>query len=103
MEAAERLQHLAETLGLTDDQKAKIGAIFKEEFEKSRAMMEDASLAPEDRRAKMRELREDSRTRARAVLTPEQQQKFDALPRPGRGPRGEGPGEAPPPPASGNL
>ena len=36
-------------------------------------------------------------------LTPEQQEKFDAMPRPGRGPRGEGPGGAhPPPPAADN-
>ncbi len=101
MDPAERLRHLTDVLGLTDDQQAKMKAIFKDEVEKRRDIMDDAALSPEDRRAKMMALGQDLRTRLRAVLTPEQQQKFDAMPRPGRGPRGEGPGgDAPPPPAA---
>ncbi len=99
MDPAERLRHMTEVLGLTDGQQAQMKAIFKDEMEKRRAIMEDESLAPEDRRAKMMALGQDMRTRLRALLTPEQQQKFDAMPRPGRGPRGEVPsGDAPPPP-----
>jgi protein CpxP len=99
MDPAQRLQRLTEVLGLTEDQQAKIKSIFQEEAGKSQAIMDDSSLSREDRRAKRQELRTDMQARVRAMLTPEQQTTFDAMPRPGRGPRGEGPaGESPPPP-----
>jgi len=108
MDPGQRLQHLTEALGLSEDQQAKIKAIFKEEVEKRRAIMDDTSLSREDLRAKMMDLGQEMQARLRALLTPEQQQKFDAMPRPGRWMRGEGPGHggppppAPPPPANGN-
>lgn len=61
--------------GLTADQKTKIQGIYA----KSAAGLRDAS--PEERAGKMRETRDQ----VRAVLTPEQQTKFDAMPAPGRG------------------
>ncbi len=97
MDPAERLQRLSEALNLTDDQKAKIAPMLKEDQEKGRAIMTDSSLSREERRAKMMDLMKDSRARIRALLTPEQQQKFDAMPRPGRGPRDRGAGGGPPP------
>ena len=110
MDPAERLKHLSEVLNLTDDQKAKVAAILKDDQEKGQAIRNDSSLSREDRRAKMMDLMKDSQTRIRALLTPEQQQKFDAMPRPERGPRDRGasggppPGEngPPPPPPAGN-
>lgn len=98
MDPAQMLQHMKEQLSLTDDQTAKVDAIFKAQAEKRQAIMDDTALSPDDRRAKMQDLRKDSMAQVRALLTPEQQQKFDVMPRPGRGPRGEGPGGGPPPP-----
>jgi len=99
MYPAQMLQRMKEQLSLTDDQSVKVGAIFKAQAEKRQAIMDDAALSPDDRRAKMEEFRKDAIAQIRVLLTPEQQQKLDAMPRPGRGPRGDGPGdESPPPP-----
>jgi Spy/CpxP family protein refolding chaperone len=97
MDPAERLKHLSEVLNLTDDQKAKVAAILKDDQEKGQAIRNDSSLSREDRRAKMMDLMKDSQAQIRALLTPEQQQKFDTMPRPARGPRGDGAGNGPPP------
>jgi len=86
------MERAAKMLGLTDDQKAQ----WKEIGEQERAAMEpifsDQSLSREDRRAKMMELRKGYAEQRRAVLTPEQQQKFDEMQAKmrERGPRGEG-------------
>jgi Spy/CpxP family protein refolding chaperone len=101
MDPAERLQRLSEVLNLTDDQKAKIASILKDDQEKGQAIRNDSSLSREDRRAKMMDLMKDSQAQIRALLTPEQQQKFDAMPRPARGPRDGGAGNGPPPAENG--
>jgi protein CpxP len=93
----ERLQRMSETLNLTQEQKDQVAAILKENAPQIQAIMNDESLSRDDRRAKMQGLRKDMRARIRAVLTPEQQTKFDAMPRPGWGTRGQGPGHEPPP------
>jgi Spy/CpxP family protein refolding chaperone len=99
MDPAQMLQRMKEQLNLTDEQTAKVGAIFKAQGEKRQAIMNDTSLSPDDKHAKMEELRKDAMAQIRALLTPEQQKKLDAMPRPGRGPRGEGRGgDSPPPP-----
>ena len=88
----ERLLKMAEHLGLTAEQKEKVGAILKEQMEQGRAIREDESLTQEQRREKMQAFGKATREKIRAVLTPEQQVKFDAMPRRGPGgPRGERP------------
>jgi Spy/CpxP family protein refolding chaperone len=67
---------------LTADQKTKITAIFT----KTAADMQ--AIPQEDRRTKGRELRTAANKEVRALLTPEQQTKFDAIPQ--RGPGGGG-------------
>jgi periplasmic protein CpxP/Spy len=98
MDPARMLGRLKTELNLTDDQTAKVKTIFEDQRAKMQALRGDESLSREDRRAKMMDLMKASRDQIRALLTPEQQQKFDAMPRPGRGPRGEGPAGGPPPP-----
>ena len=99
MDPAEMLERLKTAVNLTDDQTAKVKAIFQDQRAKMEALRGDESLSREDRRAKMMELMKAGHDQIRALLTPDQQQKFDAMPRPGfgRGPRGEGPGGEPPP------
>ncbi len=88
----ERLQKMAEHLGLTAEQKEKVGAILKEQMEQGRAIREDESLTREQRREKMQAFGKATREKIRAMLTPEQQAKFDAMPKRGPGgPRGERP------------
>jgi Spy/CpxP family protein refolding chaperone len=64
-----------EALTLTADQKTKIKDIITANMEKAK------EAAPEDRRTIMQGLRDQ----IRALLTPEQQTKFDAMPQRGTG------------------
>jgi len=72
-----RIEHLTKELGLNDDQKAKVEAIFKEQKEKFKA------------------IHEETQTRLKAVLTPEQAKKLDELHarRPKRGDAPPAPGK----------
>jgi len=98
MDPGQMLEHLKTALNLTDDQVAKVKAIVQAQGDKRRAIMEDDSLSREDRWAKVMDLMKSTHDQIRALLTPDQQQKFDAMPRRGRGMRGEGPAGGPPPP-----
>jgi Spy/CpxP family protein refolding chaperone len=101
-------EHLAKALNLTTDQQTKVKAIFQQNEQQMRAIHDDQSLSPEDRRAKMEQLHESIKSQVNGVLTPEQQQKFAQLHKdhgPGHGgrggrhhPGGQGGEEAPPPP-----
>jgi periplasmic protein CpxP/Spy len=87
----DRIKQLDEALKLTDDQKTKITALLKTQMENMAPLFADQSMSREDRRAKMMEIGKATNDAIKALLTPEQQTKFDALPRPGRGgPRGPG-------------
>jgi Spy/CpxP family protein refolding chaperone len=91
---------LAEELGLSDDQKAKVQEAMKEQGEQRKAISSDTALSKEDKQAKMKALRESMTEKMKTILTAEQFAKWEKMPRgPGgpRGPRGEGkpPGEKP--------
>lgn len=81
----QRLKQLDETLKLTDDQKQKI----KDIWAKQAGSMKD--LSPDERRTKGREMFKAVHDQIRAILTPEQQKKFDQM-RP-EGPRAAGKGK----------
>jgi len=82
------LERLAEELGLTADQKAKLGPIMKHQQEQMQALRKDESLSQEQRREKSRALREENQKAIAAILTPEQAKKFAEMRE--RGPRGGG-------------
>ena len=90
MDPATMLARLDEAVTLTADQKTKVTDIYKKMADQMQA------LAPEDRRTKGQEIRTATNAEIRALLTPDQQKKFDAMPQ-GRGPGGGkgGPGGAP--------
>jgi periplasmic protein CpxP/Spy len=93
----QRVARLDAAVGpLTDDQKTKIKAIYDADAKKRTDLM--AANDP-DAMTKMRAMMTDERTQIRALLTPDQQTKFDAMPQ-GRGGRGGGaPGGGAPPAA----
>ena len=96
-----RMQHLTEALGLTAEQQQQIAAVFAASGQQRQAIMA-AALAEEDRRTKLRALMADAQARFRALLTPDQQKKLDAMPHEGRGrwgPKGSV-GEGAPAPAA---
>ncbi|MCS7337494.1 MAG: Spy/CpxP family protein refolding chaperone [Verrucomicrobiae bacterium] len=77
----QRVRRMSETLNLTPDQQAKVRTILEEERNKMRELRADATLTPEQRRTKMRELAQESNNKIRQILTSEQKEKFDAMPR----------------------
>jgi Spy/CpxP family protein refolding chaperone len=89
-------------LDLTAGQTAQLQQIFTEEQAQMEALRSNTALAPEDRRAQMMGLHQGVQTRIRAVLTPDQQTKFDAMQARMRERRmgGRNEGAPPPPPPS---
>jgi Spy/CpxP family protein refolding chaperone len=91
---------IAEELGLSEDQKAKMGEVMKEQAPKYKALREDTSLSKEDKMAKAKAIREEGAAKIKGILTPEQFEKWQKMQQNRRGPggpRGEGkpPGEKP--------
>ena len=74
-----RLKMLTEKLDLTEDQQAKLKTILEDESTQMQNLHHDTSMAPEDRRAKMKELHESSTEKINAVLTPDQQSKWKQM------------------------
>jgi len=97
---AQRLTELTQKLSLTDAQQQQVKAIWAASEEQGKALRDDDSLSREDRRAKMDAIMKSSHDQVRAILTPDQQKTFDAMPPERRGHRGppKGDGDAPPPP-----
>ena len=74
-----RVEQIDKAVTLTADQKTKILAIL----EKAREEMQ--AIPKEERKDKMADMMKAQNAKVRAVLTPEQQAKFDALPQGGQG------------------
>src|SRR6266571_1449619 len=68
----ERFENMRRELNLTDEQTAAVHAILDETREEYRALRTEL-------RPRFEEPRQKARTRIRALLTPEQQQKFDGM------------------------
>ena len=95
-----QVEFLTKKLNLTPDQVTQVKAIDEDSGKQMKALREDTSVAQQDKRAKMMDIRKASQGKIRALLTPDQQTKFDALETEMRGrmrDRGQG---GPPPPAT---
>ena len=66
-------------LALSDDQKNKITPIIADRQQRMRALHSDTSQRPMQRRRKAKEIMSDSDQKIKAVLTPEQQQKYSEM------------------------
>ena len=75
----DRLEWLSKELNLTDGQKEKLKPILQDEGKQMGAVHDDSSLTPDQKRDKVKQIRETSRPQIQAVLTPEQQEKFKNL------------------------
>lgn len=97
MTSDQRVDRLDQAVGpLTADQKTKIKAIYDADQKKMQDLMQ---AQDPDMRTKMMAMRQDENKQIRALLTPDQQTKFDAMPQ-GRGGRGGGGGNGGAPPAA---
>jgi len=80
MTAEQRIEQIEQAVGsLSADQKKKIAAVYAAMAEKMQGLSQD------ERREKGMELMSNARKEVRALLTPEQQKKFDDMPQGGRG------------------
>jgi periplasmic protein CpxP/Spy len=70
---------LTKRLDLTPDQVTQVKAIDADARTQSQAVFADSSLSQDDKRSKMMSIRQASNAKIRAILTPDQQTKFDAL------------------------
>jgi Spy/CpxP family protein refolding chaperone len=77
--ADQHLQTLSERLNLTDDQKAKLKPILEDKMKQMKAVHEDSSLSPDQKRTKMKSIHDSLHEQINAVLTPEQQTKFKQM------------------------
>jgi Spy/CpxP family protein refolding chaperone len=66
------LEHMTKTLDLTPDQQAKIGPILEQARPQVKA-------ARQESKEKMKAIRDNVRAQIRPLLTPPQQQKWDAI------------------------
>jgi Spy/CpxP family protein refolding chaperone len=80
-------------LNLTDDQRAKIQPILQSSRQQAQAVRNDATLTPEQKQAKIRDIHQGTMTQMNSLLTPEQQQQWQEM-RQRRGPGGK---HVPPP------
>ena len=88
-----QLQHMSETLNLTDDQKTKIKPILEDASKQMQQLRGDTSLSQQDWRAKMQEIHENTMSQIKPILTSDQQKKLESMhERGGRGGHGHGEG-----------
>ena len=101
-----QVEFLTKKLSLTPDQVTQVKAIDADTWKQSKALHEDTTMAEADKRAKMMDIHKSSTAKIRALLTPDQQTKFDALEaemRERRENHGGEHGPPPPPPSTPQL
>ena len=112
MNPERRLEMMQKQLNLNADQTKQVKAIIDDGRARGEALRSDTTLSQDDKRAKMMDMRREESGKIRAVLTPDQQTKFDEMQARERGrmegrggpggpggPGGSGPqGSQPPPP-----
>jgi periplasmic protein CpxP/Spy len=75
----DRMQTIAKELNLTDAQKEQLKPILQDEFQKLKALREDQSLSREQKMEKLKAIREELLPQLKAILTPEQIEKWQKL------------------------
>ena len=84
------LEHLSQELNLTDDQKSKVKPILEEQSKQMQDLRQSTSTSEPDRRAKMKQIHENTLSQLRPILTSDQQKKLDEM-MSHQGERGRGP------------
>jgi periplasmic protein CpxP/Spy len=76
---ARQLQHLTKALSLTPDQATQIKPILQNQMTQMTALRQNTETPQMDKRQQMMQIHSDAQTKIRAVLTSDQQPKYDAL------------------------
>jgi periplasmic protein CpxP/Spy len=74
-----QVKRLTKRLQLTPEQQRQLLPILSQRTEQVNAIRNDASLSVQDRRAKLRDARQESETQIKNVLTDTQRQQYDAM------------------------
>lgn len=74
-----QLHMLSKRLNLTDDQQKQILPILANRRQQMESLRADSTLAPQDRRAKLRSLRDESDLQIKAVLNDSQKQTYEQM------------------------
>ena len=69
----DRLQEAVKELNLNDDQKDKLKDVFANSRTKRETILNDSSLTDDQKREKMKTLRQDTMSKVNHILTPDQQ------------------------------
>ena len=77
--AGNYVQKLIQALGLTDSQVAQIKTILQTSEGQSKTILEDSSLAQDQKSVQLSTLKTSTNQQITALLTPEEQQKFTML------------------------
>lgn len=75
----DQVKMLSEKLNLSDDQQAKVKSILTDQHQQMQAIRDDSSLSQDDKRSKMRGLRDATHSKIRDVLNDDQKTKFDQM------------------------
>jgi protein CpxP len=79
MNPNKQAKHLAKALNLSKDQVQQIRPILADRDQQIESLRGDASLAPQDRHAKMQAIQQDSKAKIEAVLNGNQKQQFEQM------------------------
>jgi hypothetical protein len=75
----DQVKMLTQELNLTSDQQSKMKNVLEDQHQQAMTIINDNSLARDDKIQKIRSLRESTITRARAMLNDDQKKKLDAM------------------------
>ena len=75
----EQVQHLSQQLNLNADQQSKVKSALEDQHNKAMDVVQDNTLAREDKISKIHALRENTIAKIRTTLNDDQQKKFDLM------------------------
>jgi Spy/CpxP family protein refolding chaperone len=79
MSADAQLEHMSQTLNLTDDQKTKIKPILEDSMKQMQQLRQDSSVSQEDRHTKMQQIHDSTMSQIKPILTDDQQKKLESM------------------------
>jgi protein CpxP len=77
----QQLDMMKDSLKLTDEQVPKVKTVLEDSMKKRMDLRGDTSLSQDDRRAKMQTITEDQHKKMKEILTAEQFDKYQKMPR----------------------
>jgi len=79
MSADEKVSWMTKELNLTADQQAKLKPILEDQQKQIEAVWQDTSLSEDAKMARKKEIKQNTSTQIKALLTTEQQDKYASM------------------------